>query len=192
LPPVVSASWPAIPCAADLLTALEYLRRGRLGSRANTERLGLMSASFTSIHSYRLLRLTGDVDATLVLGGMSDGFRFRHDVEMGAVHTRPPFDQAIEALGFPNSSPELYFRYSILYHLDGMPPICLLHGIDDELSPHSQSALLAQELERQGMPHYFHSYEGLSHYFSTRADDATTQRMFQDALNCLRQYLAEG
>ena len=175
--------------AADLLTALEYVRQGRVPSRADPERLALVGASFTSIHTWRLLGLIDEVDVTLVLGGMSDGFAFRHDVELGTVQTRPPFDQVLMALGFPNSSPELYFKYSVLYHLEGLPPVCLLHGVDDELSPFSQSVELAEELERQGMPYEFYAYEGLSHYFSTSADNATTQQMFQDSLDCLRRWL---
>jgi dienelactone hydrolase len=176
--------------AADLLTALEYLRQEQIPSRADTERLVLVGASFTSIHTWRLLGLIDEMDVTLVLGGMADGFAFRHDVEMGTVHTRPPFDQVLMALGFPNSSPELYFKYSVLYHLEGLPPVCLLHGVDDELSPFSQSVQLAEELERRGHPYEFYSYEGLSHYFSTSADNATTQQMFQDSLDCLRTFLA--
>jgi hypothetical protein len=175
--------------AADLLSALEYLRLGRLPSRADVDRLGLVSASFTSLHAYRLLELGDQVDVALVLGGMADGFAFRHDVEVGTAHTRPPFDQVLMALGFPNNSPELYFKYSVLFHLEGMPPLCLLHGVDDELVPFNQSVMLDQELTRRGMPHEFHSYEGLKHYFSTSADDATTQQMFQDSLDCLRGWL---
>jgi dipeptidyl aminopeptidase/acylaminoacyl peptidase len=129
------------------------------------------------------------MDMTLVLGGMADGFSFRHAVEMGTAHTRPPFDQVLMALGFPHTSPELYFKYSVMYHLEGLPPVCLLHGVDDELSPFSQSVELAEELERQGMPYEFYAYEGLSHYFSTRADNETTQQMFQDSLDCLRRFL---
>jgi len=175
---------------ADILTALEYLRQGGIPSRADTNRLALVAASFTSLHAYRLLALTEGVDVGLVLGGMSDGFAFRHDVETGTAHTRPPFDQVLMALGFPNSSPELYFRYSSIFHLEGLPPLCLLHGKEDELSPFSQSVELADELARRGMPHEFYAYEGLSHYFSTSADNATTQQMLQDALNCLRRFLA--
>jgi hypothetical protein len=171
--------------AADLLTALESLRRGRFPSRADSGRLGLIAASYSSLHAYRLLALTDQVDVALVLGGMADGFAFRHDVETGAAQAREPFDQILMALGFPNSSPELYFRYSTLFHLEGLPPLCLLHGQEDELSPFSQSVELHQELSRRGMSHQFYAYEGLKHYFSTSADNATTQQMFQDALACL-------
>ena len=177
---------------ADLLTALAYLREGLIPARADTEQLILVGASFTSLHAYRLLGLTEEMDVALVLGGMADGFRFRHDVEMGTAETRPPFDQVLMALGFPNSSPELYFKYSTIFHLEGLPPVCLLHGIDDELSPFSQSVQLAEELERRGMPYEFYSYEGLSHYFSTSADNATTQQMFRDSLDCLRVFLASS
>jgi dipeptidyl aminopeptidase/acylaminoacyl peptidase len=81
-----------------------------------------------------------------------------------------------------------YYKYSVLYHLEGLPPVCVLHGIDDELSPFSQSVQLAEELEQRGMPHEFYSYEGLKHYFSTSADNETTQQMFQDSLDCLRRW----
>jgi dipeptidyl aminopeptidase/acylaminoacyl peptidase len=83
-----------------------------------------------------------------------------------------------------------YYKYSIQFHLQGLPPLCLLHGKDDELVPFQQSVELDQELTDRGMPHEFHAYEGLSHYFSTNADSATTQQMFQDSLTCLRRWLS--
>jgi hypothetical protein len=173
----------------DLLTAVEYVRQGRIPSRADRERLVLVGASFTSLHAYRLLGLTDEVDVVLILGGMGDGFAFRHEVETGVVHTRPPFGEVLMALGYPNTSPELYFKYSSLYHLDGFPPVCLLHGVDDELVPFSQGDQLAEELERRGHPFEFYSYEGLKHYFSTSADNETTQQMWQDSLACLSRWL---
>jgi hypothetical protein len=48
---------------------------------------------------------------------------------------------------------------------------------------------LAEELEQRGLPHEFYAYEGLSHYFVQTADDATTQQMFQDSLECLSKGL---
>jgi hypothetical protein len=52
--------------------------------------------------------------------------------------------------------------------------------------------MLDQQLTRRGMPHEFHSCEGLKHYFSTSADNATTQQMFQDSLDCLRGWLGRN
>jgi dipeptidyl aminopeptidase/acylaminoacyl peptidase len=63
--------------------------------------------------------------------------------------------------------------------------------VDDELVPLNQSVMLDQELTRLGMAHEFYSYEGLKHYFSTSADDATTQQMFQDSLTYLREWMED-
>ncbi len=66
--------------------------------------------------------------------------------------------------------------------------MCLLHGVEDELSPFSQSVQLAEELEGRGMPYEFYSYEGLSHYFSTSADNATTCNWRQLPGRCSRTH----
>ena len=84
-----------------------------------------------------------------------------------------------------------HFKYSVMYHLEGLPPVCLLHGVDDELSPFSQSVQLVEQLERRGMPYEFYSYEGLlSQHFSTSADNTTKWQMFQDSLDGLRRQLS--
>ncbi|HNS50872.1 MAG TPA: carboxypeptidase regulatory-like domain-containing protein [Anaerolineae bacterium] len=176
----------------DLLTALEYFRRGRLPSHADLSRLGLIGASWTSIHSYRLLETTEEFDVALILGGLADAFAFRLASEQGTAYARPPFDQVLMALGFPNTSPEQYFKFSVRYHLQDLPPLCLLHGTTDELLPFEQSALLDQVLTRRGLEHRTFFYEGLTHYFSTSAEDATTQQMFRDSLDCLGERLGTG
>jgi dipeptidyl aminopeptidase/acylaminoacyl peptidase len=82
-----------------------------------------------------------------------------------------------------------YYKYCVLYHLEGLPPVCLLHGVDDERSQFSQSARLAEELARRGHLYEFHSYEGLKGYFSASADNENTQQMWQGSLDCLRRWL---
>jgi hypothetical protein len=39
------------------------------------------------------------------------------------------------------------------------------------------------------MPYEFYGYDGLSHYFAQTADDAATQQMFQDSVDCLWKWL---
>ena len=85
-----------------------------------------------------------------------------------------------------------HYKYGVRHHLEGLPPLCVLHGNADELSPFSQSVELAEELERRGMPYEFYGYDGLSHYFAQTADDATTQQMFQDSVDCLRRWLEDN
>jgi dipeptidyl aminopeptidase/acylaminoacyl peptidase len=48
-------------------------------------------------------------------------------------------------------------------HLEGAPPLCLLHSADDELVPYNQSVTLDQDLTLRGMTHEFYGYEGLKH-----------------------------
>jgi dipeptidyl aminopeptidase/acylaminoacyl peptidase len=76
-----------------------------------------------------------------------------------------------------------------MFHLEGIPPLCLLHGKDNELVPYNQSVMLTEELTRRGMPYEFYSYEGLKHYFSASADNATTRQMFRDSPDCPRRKL---
>ena len=54
-----------------------------------------------------------------------------------------------------------------MYHLEGLPPVCLLHGVDDpdglavrtgELSPCSQRVELAEQLEFRRHPYEFYAY----------------------------------
>jgi len=56
----------------------------------------------------------------------------------------------------------------------------LPHGKNDEPVPFNRGVLLDQELTPRGMTHEFYAYE--KHYFSARANSATTQQMFQDSL----------
>lgn len=44
-----------------------------------------------------------------------------------------------------------------MYHLDGLPPLCLLHGVADELVPFDQSVMLDQELTQLGMARELYS-----------------------------------
>ena len=62
---------------------------------------------------------------------------------------------------------DLYYKYSVMYHLEGLPPVCLLHRVDDpdglavrtgELSPCSQSVELAEQLEFRSHPYEFYAY----------------------------------
>jgi hypothetical protein len=81
-----------------------------------------------------------------------------------------------------------------MYHLEGLPPLGLLHGNAEELSPYLQSVELTEALEHRGQPgndngFEFYGKDALSHNFAQTADDATTQRMFQDSLACLREFL---
>jgi hypothetical protein len=41
-----------------------------------------------------------------------------------------------------------HYKYGVRHHLEGLPPLCVLHGNADELSPFSQSVELARDALR--------------------------------------------
>jgi dipeptidyl aminopeptidase/acylaminoacyl peptidase len=149
----------------SMRAALAALRAGQLSTRADATRIGVLGGSFTSLHVYRLLQRESGVRAALVLGGVADGFCIRRQFEDGTLIPVYGFDKLLIGLGLPNRAPQLYFRYSVRYHLEGLPPLCLIHGTADEFVSHSQSELLAGELAARGMPYELHLVPGLVHYF---------------------------
>ncbi|MDY7039272.1 MAG: carboxypeptidase regulatory-like domain-containing protein [Chloroflexota bacterium] len=150
----------------SMRAALAALREGQLSTRADSTRIGVLGGSFTSLHVYRLLQRDGEVMAALVLGGVADSFRIRRQFEDGTLMPAHGFDKLLIGLGMPNRAPDLYFRYSVRYHLDGLPPLCLIHGTADGFVPHRQSELLAEELEAREMSYELHLVPGLAHYFA--------------------------
>jgi acetyl esterase/lipase len=53
----------------------------------------------------------------------------------------------------------------------GTPPVFLVHGADDIISPPEHSAVLYLALQKAGVPAELHIYEGSSHGFGVRASD---------------------
>ncbi len=107
----------------DLLKLIAFLKEGRLSDKADGAKPGAMGGGYTSLHLYRLPQRTKDVRALLALGSGSDRFTFRRDFARGEVMVEPPLDTALIALGYPNWEPELYFKYSAVYHLVVCPII---------------------------------------------------------------------
>ncbi len=159
----------------SMRAALAALQDGRLSPRADPTRIGVLGGSFSSLHVYDLLWREEGIAAALVLGGVSDVFRIRRQFERGTLLPAYGFDRLLIGLGMPNLSPQVYFRYSVRYHLDGLPPLCLIHGEADEFVPHSQSELLAKELAARDMTCELHLVPGLAHYFTTRESSLLLQ-----------------
>ncbi|MBC7248673.1 MAG: carboxypeptidase regulatory-like domain-containing protein [Anaerolineae bacterium] len=150
----------------SMRAALVALRAGQLSTRADATRIGVLGGSFTSLHVYRLLQQEGEINAALVLGGVADGFLIRRQFEEGTLLPAYGFDKVLVGLGLPHRAPQLYFRYSVRYHLEGLPPLCLIHGLADDFVSYSHSELLAEELAARGIPHQLHLVPGLAHYFT--------------------------
>ena len=169
----------------SMRAALVALRAGWLSTRADATRIGVLGGSFTSLHVYNLLQREDGIRAALVLGGVADGFRIRRQFEDGTLIPAHGFDKVLIGLGLPNRAPQLYFRYSVRYHLEGLPPLCLIHGTADGFVPHSQSELLAGELAARGMPYELHLVPGLAHYFTGKE----TTLLLRITMDFFEQYL---
>ena len=172
----------------SIRVALSALRMGQLLSDADTSRIGVLGGSFASLHVYDLLWRDEGIDAALVLGGVSDVFRIRRRFEEGTLVPAYGFDRLLIGLGLPNRDPQVYFRYSVRYHLSGLPPLCLIHGTEDEFVPHSQSELLAADLAARGMEHELHLVPGLAHYFTTKE----TSLLLQITMDFFARHLEGG
>ncbi len=166
----VIAVWPAYaldlePDIDDLRRLLDGLEAGAF-PRADPTRLAALGGSYSGAHVFRLLqRDPAGLDALLLLGAPTDLFELRRLFEEGSF--RPPFglDKALIALGLPDGAPEIYWRYSPLYHARSYNvPIMLIHSKVDEVVPFTQSERLAAELERLGKRHELYILEGMGHY----------------------------
>ena len=158
--------------ALDLEPDIDDLRRVLLAldsgafPRADPARVAALGGSYSSAHVFRLLqRYPSSIDAMLLLGAPTDLFELRRLFEDGSFF--PPFglDKALIALGLPDRNPEIYWRYSPLYHARNYNvPIMLIHSKVDEVVPFTQSERLAGELQRLGKPYQLHILEGMGHY----------------------------
>lgn len=169
----------------SMRAALAALRAGQLSTRADATRIGVLGGSFTSLHVYRLLQRAGGINAALVLGGVGDGFLIRRQFEDRTLIPAYDFDKVLVGLGLPNRAPQLYFRYSVRYHLEGLPPLCLIHGTADDFVSYSHSELLAEALAAQGISYELHLVPGLAHYFAGEE----TRLLLRITMDFFGQYL---
>jgi pimeloyl-ACP methyl ester carboxylesterase len=170
----------------ELRRLVAFIRAGRLPG-ADRRRIAVLGGSYSSLHVQRLVAGDTGFRGVVLLGAASDLFDLRRRFEQGSF--RPPFDldQALIALGTPNTSPERYWRYSSRFHLRrDLPPILLMHSRDDEVVPFEQSEQLAADLGRLGVAHEAHFFDGMSHYLLADRPSADLDRLYTITTNFLR------
>lgn len=173
----------------ELQRLVAFARAGHLPG-TDGRRIALLGGSYSSLHVFRLLQRDTSFRGALLLGPPTDLFDLRLRFEEGTFF--PPFglDRALIALGYPNTSPERYWRYSFIYHLRrDMPPIALLHSRDDEVVPFQQSELLAAELERLNIAHEAFFFDGMSHYLLADRASPELDKLYTFTLDFLRQIM---
>lgn len=163
---------------AEMQRLLAFVRGGQL-PLVDERRIVVLGGSYSSLHVQRLLALEHDLRGAVLLGAASDLFDLRRRFERGSF--APPFglDQALIALGTPNTAPERYWRYSSRYHARARwPPILLMHSRDDEVVPFEQSQMLADTLARHSVPHEAHVFDGMSHYLLADRPSQQLSRLY--------------
>ncbi len=175
----------------DFLKAVAFLRQGQLSASADPTRMAMLAGSFSTLILYRALQEPLDIDAVVVLGGISDAFLGLESIYHGDVVLKPGFDLAIASLGRPDRNPEAYMRYSPAFYPDGLPPMLIIHSAADTTVPPNQSIRLAEALKAAGKPYELYLYEDVEHYLDARNPTPETADMYEKTRAFLARYLGE-
>jgi hypothetical protein len=175
---------------AELRRLVAFIRAGLLPG-ADGRRIAVLGGSYSSLHVQRLVAGDTGFRSVVLLGAASDLFDLRLRFERGTFH--PPFglDQALIALGTPNTAPERYWRYSSRFHLRrDLPPILLMHSRSDEIVPVEQSEQLAADLDTLGLRYEPHFFDGMSHYLLADRPSEDLDRLYSLTIDFLDRTLA--
>ncbi len=176
----------------DALKAVAFLKEGRLSEQADTTRMGVLGGSFSSLILFRVLRHTDDFTAAVSVGGVSDVFLVLYDTYyQEGYQLRPDFDRILMSLGRPNRHPEDYVSNSAVFYAADLPPLCLIHGVQDTTVLADQAVHLADQLEALGKPCELHLYPGTGHYPGVENPTPETADMFEKILGFFDRYLKE-
>jgi dipeptidyl aminopeptidase/acylaminoacyl peptidase len=107
------------------------------------------------------------------------------------LYTRQRGIWPIEVTGHdPDKEPRAFDRLCPIRNVTkDYPPTLLLHGDKDTDVPFEQSASMAKEFERQGVPHEFIPMPGRGHGFDSAMWDPVVSESFDRALAFLRKHL---
>jgi dipeptidyl aminopeptidase/acylaminoacyl peptidase len=177
----------------DALKAVAFLKEGRLSEQAEPTRMGVLGGSFSSLILFRVLRHSDDFVAAVSVGGVSDVFLALYDTYyQQGYQPQPPFDRILMSLGRPNRHPENYLPHSAVFYAADLPPLCLIHGVQDTTVLADQSIRLADQLEALGRPCELHLYPGTAHYPGVEDPTPETADMFEKILSFFNHHLKAG
>jgi dipeptidyl aminopeptidase/acylaminoacyl peptidase len=174
----------------DLRAAMRLFHRGALSDRVDSQRIGALGGSFSSMALLRALQREGYVRGAVLLGALTDVYLMRHDIyyrDYTGYTVRPNFEWAVWSLGRPDRLPRMYVENSGALHARGLPPLCIIHGTGDDVVPHNQSERLADMLVQAGQPHEKHIYRGTGHYPGIHEPDPDTEAMYREMVRFLAE-----
>jgi pimeloyl-ACP methyl ester carboxylesterase len=175
----------------DLRVVMELFAQGALSDRLDVERIAALGGSFSSVALVRALRYGPNVRAVVMLGGLADPYMLRRDAYEGGYtgyEINENMEFAMWSLGRPDRMPRMYTENAAVFHVEGLPPLCLVHGTGDVVVPYNQSERFAAALARAGQPYELHIYE-TGHYPGIHEPDAATEAMYQQMVLFLAREL---
>ena len=178
--------------AEDLRVAMSLLYRGELSKRIDRDRVGALGGSLSSMALMRALQHAPYVRGAVLMGGLTDMYRLRYDIYYNGYTgytVRPELEWAIWSLGRPDHAPRMYIENSAVFHTEGLPPLCIIHGTGDAVIPHGQSERLADILAHEGHPHELHIYRNTGHYPGIHEPDPDTEAMYQQMVRFFAEKL---
>jgi hypothetical protein len=178
----------------DLRVVMALWTQGALSRRVDPERTAALGGSFSSVALVRALRYGSSIRAVIMLGGLADPYMLRRDAYQGD-YTGYKISELMEfamwSMGRPDRMPRMYIENAAVFHVQGLPPLCLVHGTGDWVVPYNQSERFAAMLARAGQPFELHIYE-TGHYPGIYEPDAATEAMYQQMVFFLARELDWG
>ncbi|MBN1582655.1 MAG: prolyl oligopeptidase family serine peptidase, partial [Anaerolineae bacterium] len=169
-----------------------YLHDGQLTDRADVEREGWLSGSFSSLILYWAMQEgAGDVDAFIIVGGISDGFLGVQSLYEDEPQLPERYLDAIAALGRADRIPDFYLGHSLAFFPAQLPPTLIVHTKQDEVIPYNQSLRLAEAMAAAGMTYELFIYEDTTHYLDQINITPDTAELYRRLIAFLGQYVRQ-
>lgn len=177
----------------DILKAIAYLHNGQLTGRADLEREGWLSGSFSSLILYWALQEGEyDMDALIIVGGISDAFLGVQSLYADEPQLPERYLDAVAALGRADRIPEFYLGHSLAFYPAQLPPTLIVHTKQDEVIPYNQSLRLAEAMAAEGMTHELFIYEDTTHYLDQINITPDTAELYRRLITFLDRYVRQN
>jgi dipeptidyl aminopeptidase/acylaminoacyl peptidase len=190
--PVSMRGMDITPDTNDVIVAATLFHQGDLSPVVDSARIVALGGSFSSLALMRALHYTPYIRGVVLMGGLTDVYRLRHDVYLTSYtgHTvYPHLERAMWGLGRPDRMPRLYIENSAVFDVQGLPPLCIIHGTGDKVIPHHQSERLAAALHAEGRPYELHIYRETGHYPGIHDPDPDTEAMYRQMVRFFAERL---
>ncbi len=162
---------------ADARLALQFVLQGALDPRIDVSTPLAMSGSYGSAVLNRLIRISDQPFAAVVLlGGISNAFTGAASFYAGHLDWPVHLGYILASLGTANAKPDSFMQFSPVYSAETMPSTFLIHTLEDTMVPIEQSFEYAQALADAGVPVRTHYFADESHYLKIGEETSDVTR----------------